>query len=88
MDVRDVLVALAPYHDCARRLGADPVEVFDLAAAGAPDAARELAMTFARRDDVTLEAFGWVLTDLPDGPCYEPAERASWLRGSRPLAPR
>ena len=88
VDWRDVLVSLAPYHDCAVRLGMDPIEVFDTASTGLPDATRDLAMTFARRDDITLQAFGWVLTTLPDGPCYEPAERTSWLRGSRALAPR
>jgi hypothetical protein len=88
IDVRDVLVGLAPYHDCAVRLGADPVAVFDAASSGLPDAIRELAMEFARRNDITLDAFGWTLRELPDGPCYEPAERTSWMRGSRELRPR
>jgi hypothetical protein len=87
IDWRDVLVNLAPYHDCARRLGADAVDVFDAASTGRPQATRDLAMTFARREDITLEAFGWVFRELPDGPCYEPAERTSWLRGSRALSP-
>ena len=88
IDWRDVLVNLAPYHDCAVRLGADAVEIFDSASADLPDATRELAMTFARREDISLPSFGWTLTELSDGPCYEPADRTSWLRGSRELAPR
>jgi hypothetical protein len=28
-DWRDLLIGLAPYHDCARRLGLDPVVLFD-----------------------------------------------------------
>ena len=77
-DWRDVLVILATYHDCAVRLGADPVALFDAAAAGAEEATRKLAATFARRTDITLEAYGWVLTDLPDGPCYESAEHLTF----------
>ena len=77
-DWRDVLVILATYFDCAVRLGADPVELFDRAAAGKPDATQQVAHTFARRKDVTLAAFGWVLTDLPEGPCYESADHITW----------
>ena len=72
IDIRDVLVALAGWVDCARRLGLDPAEVFDAAVAGRSDAMQELARTFARRDDVRLEAFAWRLEDRPDGPCYRP----------------
>lgn len=72
IDVRDVLVALAGWVDCARRLGLDPVEVFDAAAAGRSEAMRELAGSFARRSDITLEAFAWRLEEGSDGPCYRP----------------
>lgn len=27
-------------------------------------------LAFARRSDITLEAFGWKLRGSPDGPCY------------------
>ena len=73
-DWRDVLVILATYYDCAVRLGADPVALFDAAAAGLPRTTADLAATFARRKDITLEAFGWVLHDLPEGPCYADAD--------------
>jgi hypothetical protein len=72
-DWRDVLVLLAPYRDCAVRLGEDPVAIFARASTGASEAARALASRVARRSDVTLEAFGWVLTEQPEGPCYEDA---------------
>ena len=77
-DWRDVLVILATYYDCAVRLGANPIAVFDAASAGAAPATRDLAATFSRRTDVTLEAFGWVLTELADGPCYESAEHVTY----------
>jgi hypothetical protein len=77
-DWRDVLVILATYHDCALRLGSDPIQVFDKAAADKPVATRTVAMQFARRTDITLEAFGWVLTELPDGPCYESADHLTY----------
>lgn len=72
IDVRDVLVGLAVYVDCARRLGVGPVELFDAASAGRSEGMRELATGFARRSDVTLESFGWRLESRPDGPCYRP----------------
>lgn len=72
IDSRDVLVALAGWVDCARHLGLDPAEVFDVATAGRSDAMQELARPFARRGDVTLEAFGWRLEERSDGPCYRP----------------
>jgi hypothetical protein len=86
-DWRDVLVSLAPYHDCAVRIGMDPILLFDVASTGQPDAIRDLAMTFARRSDITLENFGWVMRDTPAGPCYQSAEWTSWKRWSRPLPP-
>lgn len=72
LDFRDVLVGFAVYFDCARRLGVDPVALFDTAARGRSPALRALAGTFARRGDVTLDAFGWRLESRPDGPCYRP----------------
>ncbi len=69
-DARDVMLDLAPLHDAARRLGADPTALFERAAAGLPADVSELAQTFARRPDVTLAAFGWSLVDGPDGPAY------------------
>lgn len=61
IDFRDVLVGLAVYVDCARRLDIDLVELFDSASTGRSEGMRELATGFARRTDVTLDAFGWRL---------------------------
>ena len=70
-DERDLLVALAPYHDCARRLGLDPAAVFEAAAAAAPESLRETVRRFGRRDDVTPEAFGFRVAGEHDAPRYE-----------------
>ncbi len=72
LDWRDVLVGLAPYYDCAQRLGLDPVELFASASADLGDRTQELARTFAHRSDITLQAFGWTLVAGSRGPCYQP----------------
>lgn len=70
-DSRDLLVALAPYHDCARRLGLDPALELAAIAAGAPEELRDLIRRFGRRDDVTSEAFGFTVVKGAGGPRYE-----------------
>jgi hypothetical protein len=69
-DWRDLLIALAPYHDCARRLGRDPTVLFDQAAAEGPEILRDTVREFGRRRDVTPEAFGFAIEDDPGGPRY------------------
>lgn len=69
-DWRDVVIGLAPFHDCARRLGVEPIELFDVATEDLGAELRELTREFARRSDVTLKAFGWTLATSADGPCY------------------
>lgn len=69
-DWRDVLVGLAPLHDCARRLGADPALFFDDAVRDLPVEVAELATTFGRRTDVTPRAFGFQVVEEPAGPAY------------------
>lgn len=71
LDRRDLAVALAPYHDCARRLGLDPQAVFDAAAEAAPPELHEFIRSFGRRSDVTPTAFGFAVLSTPDGPRYE-----------------
>jgi hypothetical protein len=71
-DWRDVLIDLAPFLDCAKRIDVDAVGLFDDASVGLPDDVRRIAERFARRTDVTLEAFGWTLAMTKDGPCYQP----------------
>ena len=69
-DWRDLLVALAPLHDCARRLGLDPVTVFDAAADGASAEMATLAREFGRRTDITGESFAFIVEDTDEGPEY------------------
>ena len=69
-DGRDLLVSLAPYHDCARRLGLDVEAVFDAAADAGSPTVRDLVREFGRRRDVRLRAFGFLLEKGPDGPRY------------------
>src|SRR4051812_31353300 len=88
IDFRDVLVGFAPFFDCAERLGVDSIALFETAAKDCGPRMRELAATFARRTDVTLEAFAWQLADLPDGPCYRPQPLGSlWQLRPRRSAP-
>src|SRR6266480_3615749 len=69
-DWRDLLLALAPYHDCARRLGLDPAQVFAEAAEQSPPALQEIVREFGRREDVTPAAFGFYVEETADGPRY------------------
>jgi hypothetical protein len=40
VDERDLMMGLAPLYDCAKRLGLDPVVLFDEAARDSPSEAR------------------------------------------------
>ena len=70
LDTRDLMVAMAPYHHCARELGVSVPELFDELAASAPVALAETVRAFGRHDDVTPAAFGFELVALEDGPAY------------------
>jgi hypothetical protein len=69
-DDRDVMLALAPYHDCARRLGLDSTAFFEQVANAGPPRFRDLVRGFGRRHDVTPAAFGYRLVETSDGPSY------------------
>ena len=58
-DKRNVDVALAVYHHCARKLELSPTELFDEAAQFATDEMAARLRAFGRRTDVTLRQFGW-----------------------------
>ena len=58
-DRRDVSLGLAVYHHCARKLGLNPIDVFDEAADFANRPLANLLMQFGRRTDVNLRNFGW-----------------------------
>ena len=67
---RELMLTLAPYHHCARRLGEEPAELFDLVAAGAPATLRDAVRTFGRRDDIEPESFGFAIVETAEGPEY------------------
>jgi phosphoribosylformimino-5-aminoimidazole carboxamide ribotide isomerase len=75
-DSRDVMLSLAVFFDCARRLGSDPATLFGPHTAPAPDWFRETFESFAKRTDSSMSAFGWSLVETPDGPQY----RFAWPR--------
>jgi hypothetical protein len=69
-DQRDLMVALAPYHDCARRLALDVAATFRDAAEDGPESLRHVVTEFGARTDVTPYAFGFAVVEGPDGPSY------------------
>ena len=72
-DRRDLLVAMAPYHDCARRLELDPAAFFAGVAAEGPLGLAELVRAFGERTDVSPSEFGFRLVMSPQGATYEHA---------------
>lgn len=70
-DPRDTMIGLAPFLDCARRLGFDPAFVLGpVAAKLGPGWFQETFEAFVRRPDVNLAAFGWSLVETPAGASY------------------
>jgi hypothetical protein len=70
IDSRDTMVGLAPFLDCARRLGHDPEVLLGPIAKAGAEWFQQLFEGFVRRSDVTLGNFGWSLAMDPDGPRY------------------
>lgn len=68
---RRVEVALAVYHHVARRLGLNPIDVFEDAAVYAGETIAPIMLAFGRRDDVTLSSFGWRELQTPQGVKYK-----------------
>jgi len=69
-DDRDLMVFIAPFHDCARRLGLDVAAAFRGVAEQGPERLRGVVTRFGARDDVTPSAFAFELRDEPGGPRY------------------
>ncbi|UJA19342.1 hypothetical protein HJD18_03395 [Thermoleophilia bacterium SCSIO 60948] len=69
-DERDLLVALAPFYDCARRLDADPTEVFDAVAAEAPGAIADCIRCFGRRGAFDPNNWDFYVVPATDGEGY------------------
>ncbi len=73
-DDRDLMVGLATDHFVAGQLGLVPADLFEDAASPLPGGwVPDLLREFGARTDVTLEAFGWLLVDTPNGPDFMPA---------------
>jgi hypothetical protein len=73
-DDRDVMVDLAVYHFVAGQLGQSPPDLFGDVAARLPDGwVSNLLREFGAGQDITLEAFGWLLIQTPDGPDFTSA---------------
>ena len=73
-DPRDLMLSLAPFHDCARRLGLDVSQVFDDAADAVGGEVGRVARLFGRRSDITPDTFMFALESSSDGPRY----RSAW----------
>jgi hypothetical protein len=69
-DHRDLMVMLAPYHDCAQRLALDPAKELRDAGADGPPSLREVVQTFGERDDVILASFDYSVAQGPEGLSY------------------
>lgn len=69
-DWRDLLMDLAPYHDCARRLGQDPRVLFEWVARQLPADVAGTVRALGKREDFAPEEFGFTLVDEADGPRY------------------
>ena len=69
-DDRDLMVTMAPYHDCARRLGLDVAAEFRRVAEDGPERLRGIVERFGARRDVTPSAFAYELREGPGGPAY------------------
>jgi hypothetical protein len=69
-DWRDLVMDLAPYHDCARRLGLDPRVLFEWIARKLPAEVAGTVRALGKREEVAPEEFGFALVDDPDGPRY------------------
>ena len=73
-DPRDAKVGLAVDYFVAQQLHVIPTELFDEVASLLPDGwVPDLLREFGSRTDITLEAFGWLLVETPDGPDFAPA---------------
>ena len=69
-DDRDLMVALAPFHDCARRLGLDVEAAFRDVAGEGPERLRGVVARFGERHDIDPSTFPYELREGPDGPGY------------------
>ncbi len=68
---RRVEVALAVFYHVARKLNANPIELFEDAAVFAENDFAVRLLAFSRKPDVTLRGYGWRELKTPDGVKYK-----------------
>ena len=69
-DWRDLVIDLAPYHDCARRLGLPPKALFEWVARQLPADVQGTVRALGQREEIDTREFGFILVDDEDGPRY------------------
>jgi len=69
-DQRDAMIGIAPFVDCARRIGLEPDDLLGPVVANCPAWLRQAFAATIGHPDVTLEALGWSVVETPDGPSY------------------
>jgi hypothetical protein len=69
-DWRDLVMDLAPYHDCASRIGIDPRVLFEWIARKVPPEVAGPVRALGKRDKLDPAEFGFALVDEEDGPRY------------------
>ena len=69
-DWRDLVMDLAPYHDCARRLGQDPKVLFEWIARQLPADVAPTVRQLGKRPELDPSEFGFTIVDEADGPRY------------------
>jgi|SRR5215211_2372888 len=69
-DWRDLVMDLAPYHDCSRRIGIDPRVLFEWIARKVPAEVAGPVRALGKRDALDPVEFGFALVEEEDGPRY------------------
>ncbi len=69
-DWRDLVMDLAPYHDCARRMGLDPRVLFEWVARRLPADVQGTVRQLGKRPEVTGDEFGFAVVEEAEGPRY------------------
>lgn len=64
------MMALAPHHDCAFRLGIDVPAMFRRAAAAGPASLQRTVEMFGRRRDIAPSRWEFEVVQTADGPTY------------------
>ena len=69
-DWRDLILDLAPYHHCSRRLGLEPRVLFEWVARKLPPDVAGTVRALGERAEIDPQEFGFALVEEEDGPRY------------------